>query len=436
MTPLQLAHAYAVFANEGRMVPLTLLAQTSQYNDQSASGGRQIISPVVAEKVVTVLHRVTGPEGTAQRATVSGFDVGGKTGTVHKVGREGYLDDRYVALFAGVAPVESPRYVTVVVIDEPEGDVYGGGAAAAPVYSRITQEVLRIQNVVPNSAEPCRTAACWRLRGRVIPVPEMNLATLTQSVAQVPASVNGLMATGLSLDSRTIESGGVFVAMQGLASDGRAYIDAAFARGAVAVLAEAEGLESSDSRVIPIQGLKAQLGEIARRFYADPSKDLSLLAVTGTNGKTSITDYIGQLLRLLGASAGTIGTLGARTRAGEAVDAQNTTPDILSLNQHLADWRDEGVRHVAIEASSHALEQGRLDGLTVHTGVFSNLTRDHLDYHGDLESYRSAKLRLFNDFLPSRVIYNAMMRRHTRHERRPQVRHLACPLSTQMPTST
>jgi cell division protein FtsI (penicillin-binding protein 3) len=154
VTPLQLAHAYAVFANEGRMVPLTLLAQASQGDGNSGDGGRQIISPVVAEKVVTVLHRVTGPEGTAQRATVAGFDVGGKTGTVHKVGREGYLDDRYVALFAGVAPVESPRYVTVVVIDEPEGDVYGGGAAAAPVYSRITQEVLRIQNVVPNSAEP------------------------------------------------------------------------------------------------------------------------------------------------------------------------------------------------------------------------------------------------------------------------------------------
>ena len=238
-------------------------------------------------------------------------------------------------------------------------------------------------------------------------MPEMNLPALTQSVAEVPASVNGLMATGLSLDSRTIENGDVFVALQGLASDGRDYIDAAFARGAVAVLAEPQGLESSDSRVIPVQGLKAQLGEIARRFYADPSKDLSLLAVTGTNGKTSITDYIGQLLRLLGASAGTIGTLGARTRAGEAVDTQNTTPDILSLNQYLAEWRDEGVRHVAIEAASHALEQGRLDGLTVHTGVFSNLTRDHLDYHGDLESYRSAKLRLFNDFLPSRVIYNA-----------------------------
>ena len=238
-------------------------------------------------------------------------------------------------------------------------------------------------------------------------MPEMNLATLTQSVVQVPAPLNDLMATGLSLDSRSIESGDVFVALQGLASDGRDYIDAAFSRGAVAVLAEAQGLDSSDSRVIPVQGLKEQIGEIARRFYADPSKDLTLLAVTGTNGKTSITDYIGQLLRLLGVSAGTIGTLGARTRAGDASDAQNTTPDVLSLNQYLAEWRDEGVRHVAIEASSHALEQGRLDGLTIHTGIFSNLTRDHLDYHGDLESYRSAKLRLFNDFVPSRVIYNA-----------------------------
>jgi cell division protein FtsI (penicillin-binding protein 3) len=154
VTPLQLAHAYAVFANEGRMAPLTLLAQKGQADVRASEGGRQVISPAVAEKVVTVLHRVTGPEGTAQRATVAGFDVGGKTGTVHKVGREGYIDDRYVALFAGIAPVESPRYVTVVIIDEPEGDSYGGGAAAAPVYSRITQEVLRIQNVVPHTAEP------------------------------------------------------------------------------------------------------------------------------------------------------------------------------------------------------------------------------------------------------------------------------------------
>lgn len=147
VTPLQLAHAYSAFANGGRLVPLTLLA-----TDETPVEGRQVVSPEIVRKVITVLHRVTGDEGTATRASVPGFSVGGKTGTVHKVGNAGYLDDRYVALFAGVSPIDSPRYVTVVVIDEPEGDVYGGGAAAAPVYSRITQEVLRIRNAVPDAA--------------------------------------------------------------------------------------------------------------------------------------------------------------------------------------------------------------------------------------------------------------------------------------------
>ena len=157
VTPLQLAHAYAILANQGRMVPLTLLASEGQ-----GAAGRQIISPEIAEEVVTVLHRVTGREGTAQRASVAGFNVGGKTGTIHKVGATGYLDDRYIALFVGVAPIEAPRYVTVVVIDEPKGDAYGGGAAAAPVYSRITQEVLRIQSAVPTDSDkqsPVKTVA-------------------------------------------------------------------------------------------------------------------------------------------------------------------------------------------------------------------------------------------------------------------------------------
>jgi cell division protein FtsI (penicillin-binding protein 3) len=157
VTPLQLAHAYAILANQGRMVPLTLLA-----NEGQGAAGRQIISPEIADEVVTVLHRVTGRDGTAQRASVAGFNVGGKTGTIHKVGATGYLDDRYVALFVGVAPIEAPRYVTVVVIDEPKGDAYGGGAAAAPVYSRITQEVLRIQSAVPTDSDkqsPVKTVA-------------------------------------------------------------------------------------------------------------------------------------------------------------------------------------------------------------------------------------------------------------------------------------
>ena len=154
VTPMQLAQAYAVFANKGKLVPFTFIAQGGASGGSRQHASRQVISSAVAEQVVTVLHRVTGPEGTARKATVAGFGVGGKTGTVHKVGSAGYLDDRYVALFVGVAPVSAPRYVTVVVIDEPSGDAYGGGAAAAPVYSRITQEVLRIKNVAPKSAEP------------------------------------------------------------------------------------------------------------------------------------------------------------------------------------------------------------------------------------------------------------------------------------------
>lgn len=144
-TPLQIAHAYGVFANNGRRVPLTLLRRA----EGEALNAERVISPDIARQVLTVLHRVTGAQGTAGKARVEGFEVGGKTGTVHKVGAGGYIDDQYIALFVGVAPIDKPRYVTVVVIDEPKGDSYGGGAAAAPVYARITDSVLRLANATP-----------------------------------------------------------------------------------------------------------------------------------------------------------------------------------------------------------------------------------------------------------------------------------------------
>ena len=112
-----------------------------------------MIDPEIARDVLKVLDRVTGPGGTATLARVPGFSVGGKTGTVHKVGSGGYLDDQYVALFVGVAPISAPRYVTAILIDQPRGDHYGGGLAAAPVYSRITEEVLRIRNAQPDQSE-------------------------------------------------------------------------------------------------------------------------------------------------------------------------------------------------------------------------------------------------------------------------------------------
>ncbi len=145
-TPLQLARAYSVFANQGMMQPVSLLAL-----DGDEQEGTQVVSPEIAEQVLTVLGRVTGEHGTARKARVQGYEVGGKTGTVHKVGPQGYIDNSYVALFAGVAPVDDPRVVTVVVINEPQGEAYGGGAAAAPVFSTVTQGALRLLGVTPTA---------------------------------------------------------------------------------------------------------------------------------------------------------------------------------------------------------------------------------------------------------------------------------------------
>ncbi len=146
VTPIQLARAYGVLANGGVRLPLTLLKQQA---DMPLIGDR-VMEEEIVEDVVLVLDRVTEPGGTATLAKVPGFSVGGKTGTVHKVGKGGYLDDKYVALFVGIAPIEAPRYVTAILIDQPRGDHYGGGLAAAPVYSRVTEEVLRIRNAQPD----------------------------------------------------------------------------------------------------------------------------------------------------------------------------------------------------------------------------------------------------------------------------------------------
>lgn len=235
----------------------------------------------------------------------------------------------------------------------------------------------------------------------------MSFSDLASGLVDIPSSLADVSLVDLVLDSRQVTSGSGFIAVEGTQTDGRRFISDALDRGASVVLAESGKAANLDPRVVSMQGLRQHVGALAQRFYGDPSQKLTLLAVTGTNGKTSISDYIAQLLRLLGESAGTIGTLGARTRSGEAVASQNTTPDIISLNRQLADWVERGVGFAAIEASSHALDQNRLDGLTIHTGIFSNLTRDHLDYHESMAAYQRAKFRLFEEFQPENILYNA-----------------------------
>lgn len=160
-TPLQLAHAYSVFANGGVQQPVSLLAL-----DGALPAGKRVISTDTAAQLLTMLHAVTGDEGTARKARVPGYQVGGKTGTVHKVGPGGYEANKYVALFVGIAPIDNPRIVSVVVINDPKGALYGGGAVAAPVFSEITSATLRLLNVPPSDMETVRATVATAPGGR------------------------------------------------------------------------------------------------------------------------------------------------------------------------------------------------------------------------------------------------------------------------------
>lgn len=230
----------------------------------------------------------------------------------------------------------------------------------------------------------------------------MNLRTLINEPDAPDVLVNNL-----TLDTRTLAPGDVFVALPGAEQDGRDFIESALASGAAAVLMESgRALHQDDVRVIPISGLKGELGALANRLYGSPSDGLKVVAVTGTNGKTSVVDLTAQLLRRAGRKTGTIGTLGMRLDQ-QPTETRNTTPDCLALHRQLRQWRDDGVECVTLEASSHALDQGRLDGLAVDVGVFTNLSRDHLDYHHSMDAYCEAKLKLFREFAPASRIYNA-----------------------------
>lgn len=242
----------------------------------------------------------------------------------------------------------------------------------------------------------------------------MSAPTLSVTVQQLmPAGVpvsrwRDIRVNGLTVDSRAVQPGNCFLAYPGHALDGRRFIADALAKGAAAVLAEAEGLlhVENDTPVIPVAGLKQHMGDIASRFYGNPSAHLQLVAVTGTNGKTTVTHLIAQAAQFVLGKAGVIGTLG-NGLVGQLAPTSNTTPDIIAINAVLRELLDAGVKVVAMEASSHGLVQGRLDGLTLHCGIITNLSRDHLDYHGSMEAYRDAKAMLASHETLQHLILNA-----------------------------
>ncbi|MBV6286041.1 UDP-N-acetylmuramoyl-L-alanyl-D-glutamate--2,6-diaminopimelate ligase [Pseudomonas aegrilactucae] len=202
----------------------------------------------------------------------------------------------------------------------------------------------------------------------------------------------------LTLDSRSVRAGDLFLAVPGARVDGREHIADALKRGAAAVAYEVNGatvLPITDVPLIPVKGLIAQLSDIAGRFYGEPSRQLELIGVTGTNGKTSVTQLVAQALDLLGQHCGLIGTLGTGFY-GSLQSGRLTTPDPIAVQATLNDLKKAGAKAVAMEVSSHALEQGRVAALAFDIVVMTNLSRDHLDYHGSMQAYQAAKARLFS----------------------------------------
>ncbi len=203
----------------------------------------------------------------------------------------------------------------------------------------------------------------------------------------------------LALDSRDVRPGSLFFALAGARGHGLDFAQEAAARGASVVLWEpAADLAAPEPRAgvfaAPVPQLRSVLGRIADRFFGWPSQYLRICGITGTNGKTTCAYLLAQCLERLGLPSAYIGTLGLGRVAALAAPT-HTTPDVIRLHRTLAELKALGVREVAIEVSSHALDQGRVDGVRFHSAAFTNLTRDHLDYHESMEAYGEAKARLF-----------------------------------------
>jgi UDP-N-acetylmuramoyl-L-alanyl-D-glutamate--2,6-diaminopimelate ligase len=208
----------------------------------------------------------------------------------------------------------------------------------------------------------------------------------------------GVTPAGLAADSRSVAPGDVFLAYPGERADGRNYVRDAVARGASAVLWERDGGAARQGELaVPsfaVAGLKRLAGGLAAEIYGRPSERLWVVGVTGTNGKTSCSQWIAEALTAAGRKSAVIGTLGLGY-VGALEEDPNTTPDAVVLQRALARFRDDGARCVAMEASSIGIDQGRVDGVRFAAALFTNLSRDHLDYHGDMERYAQAKLALF-----------------------------------------
>ena len=224
------------------------------------------------------------------------------------------------------------------------------------------------------------------------------LRDLLKGILPLPEEMDRTVGR-LRLSSAGVEAGDVFIALPGVTADGRDYISQAVERKAAAVLFEAQDAQcesghQGNTAVIGISGLKTLIGEIASRYHCMPSRNLQITGVTGTNGKTTVAYLLAQALERLGGHCGYIGTLGTGF-LDSLKDTELTTLDAISAHARLREFADQDATHAAIEVSSHGLDQGRANGIEFDVAIFTNLSQDHLDYHGSMDRYGRAKRKLF-----------------------------------------
>jgi len=227
----------------------------------------------------------------------------------------------------------------------------------------------------------------------------MKLREIAPADAELDARHADIKVSGVTADSRMVKAGDVFVAIAGGKTDGARFVDSAIAAGAVAIVAERAppGPLPASIAFVRVANARRALAAMAANVF--PRQPRTIAAVTGTSGKTSVAAFTRQIWAANGHPAASIGTIGIVSPRGQSYGAL-TTPDPVELHRSLDALADDGVSHLAIEASSHGLDQYRLDGLRIAAAAFTNITRDHLDYHPSFEAYLAAKLRLFKDLMP------------------------------------
>ena len=389
VTPLHLASAYAAMVNGGIWRPATL----KKLGPGEAPRGRRVFKASTSSRMRQLL-RAIAVYGTGKNADAPGYRVGGKTGSAEKPGGSaGYRKTALVSTFAAAFPMDRPRYVVIAMLDEPARHA----GQLLPAHRRLER---RADRRAPGAAHrpadrraPRRYARCRHFRSQAADPGGEQVKLAKLCAAAGLACAGDANVTGFAIDNRKVAPGTVFGAFQGLQVNGEDFIPAAIEsrghrRGRAA---RSDGRRRGPHR----RSDAAPRFRGARRAFFTPVPD-HIVAVTGTNGKTSTVEMTRQIWRMAGERAASIGTFGVTT-PDESVSTGLTTPDIVTFLSNLSGLAREGVTHVAYEASSHGLAQFRNEGVPVMAAGFTNFSRDHLDYHADMEDYFAAKMRLFDE---------------------------------------